>query len=132
MFKRFFSRNSAPLSGAPATPRLKTYAAESGYVFHYFYQGHRTTRIASDTGTEFVFQISQDRRIWNSLAVFLPDAALPEWQQAHAHELSSTERYALVKMALFQAFDQNGARLRDLVRVDAANVAGLLEKLGVE
>jgi hypothetical protein len=121
-----------PLSGAPAAPRLKTYAAESGYVFHYYYQGHRATRIASDTGTEFVFQISQDGRIWNSLAVFLPDAALREWQQAHARELSSTERYALVKMALFQAFDQNAPHLRDLVRVEAADVPGLLEKLGAE
>jgi hypothetical protein len=133
MFKRFFSRNPTRLSGAAATPRLKTYAAESGYVYHYFYQGHRP-RASADTGTEFVFQISQDRRGWRPLAVFLPDTALITWQHEHARELSSTEQYGLVKMALFQAFDLCSAPvvLRDLVRVEATDVAVLLEKLGVE
>lgn len=134
MFRRFFARNSAPLSGAAATPRLKTYAAESGYAYHCFYQGHRPSRVSAETGTEFVFQVSQDRQGWRPLAVFLPDGALLGWQQEHARELSSTERYALVKMALFQAFDQcaSPAVLRDSVRVDPRDVTGLLEKLGVE
>lgn len=134
MFKRFFLRKPAPLSGAAATPRLKTYTAESGYVCHYFYQGNRPSRVSADAGTEFVFQVSQDRRSWRPLTVFVPDAALNEWQQARAHELSAIERYALGKMALFLAFDRASApsRLRDLVRVDAADVAGLLEKLDVE
>jgi len=134
MFKRFFSRNSAPLSGAPAAPRLKVYAAESGYVYHYFYEGYRASTAPAETGTEYVFQISHDRQAWRPLAVFLPEAALPEWQQAHARELSSTERYALVKMALFQAFDQcaTPSGLRNSVRVYPADVEILLEKLGVE
>ncbi len=134
MFKRFFSRNPAPLSGAAATPRLKTYAADSGYVYHYFYQGYRPSPASADACTEFVFQISQDRRDWRPLIVSLPDAALLRWQQEHARELSSTERYALVKMTLFQAFDQcpTPATLRDSVRVEAADVASLLEKLDVD
>jgi hypothetical protein len=134
MFKRFFPRKSAPLRGAAATPRLKTYTAESGYVFHYFYQGDRPSHAPADTGTEFVFQISQDLRGWRPLAVFLSDAALLSWQQAHARELSSTERYALVKMALFQTFDRSAAPavLRDSVRVDASDATALLQKLRVE
>jgi hypothetical protein len=132
VFKRFFSRNSVPWSGAPANPRLKTYTAESGYVFHYFYQGHRPSRVAA--GTEFAFQISLDRRDWQRLVIYLPNTALLAWQQAHARELSSNERYALVKMKLFEFFERHSppARLPDLVLVDAADVTGLLEKLDVE
>ena len=134
MFKRFFSRNPAPLSGAAATPRLKTYAADSGYVYHYFHQGDRPSPATDDAGMEFVFQISHNRQDWRPLTVSLPDAALLRWQADHAREISSTERYALVKMALFQAFDQCPAPavLRDSVRVEEAGVAGLLEKLGVD
>lgn len=132
LFKRFFLRNSVPWIGAAANPRLKTYTAESGYVFHYFHQGHRPSRVSA--GTEFAFQISLDRRDWQHLVVHLPNAALHAWQQAHTRELSSNERYALVKMALFQFFEKHSppAPLPDLVRVDAADVAGLLEKLNVD
>ena len=35
MFRSLFSRKDAPLAGAPAVRRLKTYSARSGYVYQY-------------------------------------------------------------------------------------------------
>jgi hypothetical protein len=132
MFRRFFSRHSVAWSGAPDTPRLKTYTAESGETFHYFYQGHQSSR--DSAGTEFAFRISRDQRDCHPLIVLLPDAALRGWQQEHARDLSATERYALVKMTLLQFFDRESASLRlpNTVRVEATDVAGMLNKLDVE
>jgi hypothetical protein len=132
MFRRFFPRHSAVWSGAPDTPRVKNYTAESGEIFHYFYQGHRSSR--DFAGTEFAFRISRDQRDWHLLVVLLPDAALRGWQQEHARDLSSTERYALVKMTLLQFFDRESTSmpLPNAVRVEATEVAGLLNKLDVE
>ena len=109
-----------PLAGAPAVRRLKTYSAASGYVYQYFYEGHR--------GTEYVFQVSADRRTYSSVTVMLSDAAL----QASPRELNSKERYAVAKMALFQAFDERAGpgELRQPVRVRPEDVAAIAEQLG--
>ena len=50
-----------------------------------------------------------------------------------ARELSLTERYAVAKIALFQAFDErpDPAQLRDEVRVRNADVEGIIETLGL-
>jgi len=42
-------KKEAPLTGAPAVRRQKTYSAESGYVYQYFYEGQRP---ASATATQ--------------------------------------------------------------------------------
>ena len=127
MFRRFF-RWKSTASPAPARPpRLKTYTAESGHVFHYFSHGRPLT--ASD----FVFEVTQDYRSWQPLTVLLPDQVLLEWQQTHARELSSTERYALAKMKFFQFLETHSpsAPLPDVVEIDRVEVPALLEKLDV-
>jgi len=109
-----------PLAGAPAVRRLKTYSAASGYVYQYFYEGHR--------GTEYLFQVSADRRTYSSVTVMLSDAALA----ASPRELNSTERYAVAKMALFQAFDERAApdQMRRPVQVEAADLEAIAGQLG--
>src|SRR3954451_17557670 len=99
VFRSFFSKKKTPLSGAPSVRRLKTYSAQSGYVYQYFYEGQRAFHTGGERGTEFVFNVSADRKTSHPLSVFVPDAALLAWEQAHAHPLSSTERYAVSKMA---------------------------------
>ena len=106
VFEKFFSRKEAPLTGAPPVRRLKTYSAQSGYVYQYYYEGQRPFRSAGETGTEFVFTISADRKTWRPGKVFVGDPAIAAWESAHGRELSATERYAIGKMALFQAFDE--------------------------
>jgi len=126
MFRRFFTPKPVPLSGAPAIRRMKTYSAQSGYVYQYFYEGQRP-------GTEFVFSVSADRKVWGPVSVIVNDAAVKAWEQAHARELSATERYAIAKLALFQAFDERALPkdMKEEVRLREADIQGIVETLGL-
>lgn len=121
------------MTGAPATRRLKTYSAQSGYVYQYFYEGHRPFRAAGESGTEYVFSIAADAKNWHPGSVMLGDAAVGAWETAHERKLSSTEHYAVAKMALFQAFDERPlpAQMKDAVRVRTADVEAIVETLGL-
>ena len=134
MMRNFFSKTPLPLTGAPAVCRLKSYSAQSGYVYQYFYEGQRPFRSGGESGLEFVFTVSADRKTWHPVSVLVADEALRAWQPAHAHPLSSTERYAVAKMALFQAFDERATPdlMKLEVRLRAADVAAILETLGLE
>ena len=57
MLRDFFTKKAVPLSGAPPIRRLKTYSAQSGYVYQYFYEGQRPLR--GEAGTEFVFTVDR-------------------------------------------------------------------------
>jgi len=131
MFRRFFAPKSVPLSGKPEIRRLKTYSAQSGYVYQYFYEGHRPLASGSESGIEFVFTLSPDRKHWNSVSVLVSDTALAAWEQQHQREISSTERYAIAKIALFQAFDERTTpdQMKLEVRVRAADVEGIIDGL---
>ncbi len=134
LLPKLFGARRAPLAGAPAVRRLKTYSAQSGYVYQYFYEGRREARTRSTrAGTEFVFRVSADRKTWMSISVVLATAAVQRWEQAHGRELSPSERYAVAKLALFQAFDERPtpAQLRDEVGVRNADIEGIVERLGL-
>ena len=132
MWRNFFSKRPLPLTGAPAVRRLKSHSAQSGYVYQYYYEGQRTFP-GGESGLEFVFTISADRKTWHPVSVLVPQESLLAWEQAHAHPLSSTERYAVAKMALFQAFDERATPdlMKQEVRVRAADVAAIIETLGL-
>lgn len=135
MFRRLFASFSKPnpLTGAPVTPRLKTYSAQSGYIYHYLYEGRRAFGPNDASGTEFVFRVSADRKSWFFVPVRLAEAELAGWQAAHARELSSAERYAIAKLALFQAFDERALeRIGEAVRVRSADLDCIAETLGLE
>jgi hypothetical protein len=133
VFRRFFMKSKAPLTGAPAVRRMKTYSAQSGYVYQYFYEGHRSFDAGGERELEFVFQVSADRKTWSDLSVLVGASAVGDWEKAHARELSPTERYAMAKMALFQAFDEREgpAQMREHVRVRNADIDGIVETLGL-
>lgn len=105
MFWKLFTRK-AQLSGAPSSRRIKTYAAQSGYVYEYFYRGHRIERRKGEQHVEYVFSVSAGRKRPVNLSVFLPDSAVASWEAANHRLLSATEKYALAKLALFQTFDE--------------------------
>ncbi len=113
--------------------RLKTYTAQSGYVYQYYYEGHRPWHAKTDHGTEYVFTLSADGKHWDLSSVVMSDRGISEWQAASQRELSSTERYAVAKMALFQAFDERAdpGRMKDEVRVRPADIAAIIETLGL-
>ena len=80
MFKKFFSRTETALTGAPPVRRLKTYSAQSGYVYQYYYEGYRRSPPSGESGTEFVFTISADRKSWRPSSVLVGDAVVAAWR----------------------------------------------------
>jgi len=129
----WFRKKEAPLSGAPAVRRQKTYSAESGYVYQYFYEGQRPAQRDGKTGVQFVFNVSADRKSSFPVSVFVSDDVLESWQQRHARQLGSTERYAIAKMSLFRAFDQRPApdAMSEEVQVQAEDIESILATLDI-
>lgn len=130
MLEKLFGRKPQPLTGAPQVRRQKTYSAESGYVYQYYYAGHRPFH----NGQEYVFEVSADRETFFPVSIFLPAASLEPWQRAHGRELIAAERYAVAKLSLFHAFDERAqpSLMREPVHVRAADVEGALATLGLE
>jgi hypothetical protein len=131
VFRRFFSKKSEPLTGAPAVRRLKTYSAQSGYVYQYYYEGQRPYQRSEESGTEFVFTVSADRKNWHATSVLLDAGAIETWERDHDRGLSSTEHYAVCKVALFQAFDERATPdlMTSEIRVRRADLDGIIESL---
>jgi hypothetical protein len=111
---------------------MKTYSAESGYVYQYFYEGHRQANSPASSD-EFVFRISADRKEWHETSIFLEEAAVRAWEDSHGRALSTTERYAIVKMALFHTFDARSQphEMRAPIQVNAQDLGAILEGLGL-
>jgi hypothetical protein len=131
--RSWFARKPAPLTGAPAVRRTKTYSAQSGFVYQYCYQGHRPFRAGGHPGEEFVFSVSANRKDSLPVTVRVPAAASLAWEETHSRRLTSTERYAVAKMALFQAFDERPtpARMQDEIIVRPADLEAIIETLGL-
>lgn len=129
---QWLRKKSPPLRGAPLVRRQKTYSAQSGYVYQYFYEGQRS--ITSHSGTEFVFSVSADRKTSTQVSVFLSSDAMASWQQESGRTLSSTEQYAIAKMALFQAFDERETpeAMSVPVHLRPADVRAILASLNID
>ena len=128
--RRLGRTGDVPLAGAPAVRRVKSYSAASGYVYQYFYMGHRPAA----RGNEYVFAASSVREHSLAVSVVLGEAAIDSWQREHARELSASERYGIAKMALFRAFDErpSPAAMGQPVDVREPDVAFLAESLGLD
>jgi len=116
--------------------RLKTYAGTQGYVYQYYFVGQRAA-LATDPeapATEFVFDVTSDRKLTYAVSVFLPEKAVTSWAAKHGRPLTDSEQYAAAKLRLFRAFDDLEdvkAQGRRLV-IDAALLEEALASLGVE
>ena len=134
MFDRWLSRKPKPLTGAPAIRRQKTYSGQSGYVYQYYYEGHRPFKRDRNGGTEYVFNVSADRKTSIAVSVLVSEDAVEDWEGRHGRTLYASERYAIAKMALFQAFDErpDPSAMSADVLVRAADVEAILIALGIE
>jgi len=134
LFDRWLSHRPQPLTGAPAIRRQKTYSGQSGYVYQYYYEGRRLYKRDHDHGTEYVFDVSSDRKTSMAVSVLVSDTALEDWQSRHGRTLHASECYAIAKIALFQAFDErpDPAAMGADVHVRAADVEAILIRLGIE
>jgi hypothetical protein len=115
---------------------MKTYSGAQGYVYEYYFVGKRPALPddAEAPAMEFIFDVNSDRKLTYAVSVFLPQAPLDAWIQAHGRPLNEAEQYAAVKMRLFRAFDElsdvkaEGRRLR----IDETSLEEALASLGVE
>ena len=116
--------------------RLKTYAGTQGYVYQYYFVGKRAA-LADDReapATEFVFDVTSDRKLTYAVSIFLPEKSVQAWAAAHGRPLTEAEQYAAAKLRLFRGFDEledMKAQGRRLV-IDAALLEEALASLGVE
>jgi len=87
---------------------MKTYSGAQGFVYEYYFVGRRGA-LADDPeapATEFIFDVTSDRKLTYSVSIFLPQGSLTAWSEAHGRPLNDAEQYAAVKMRLFRAFDE--------------------------
>jgi hypothetical protein len=115
---------------------MKTYSGAQGYVYEYYFVGKRAAlpQDPEAPATEFIFDVTSDRKLTYSISIFLPQGPLIAWSQSHGRALNDAEQYAAVKMRLFRAFDEledvkaDGRRLR----IDSQLLEEALASLGVE
>jgi len=126
----------SPMSQEKNVRRLKTYAGSQGYVYQYYFVGQRSA-LAGDPeapSTEFVFDVTSDRKLTFAVSVFLPEKSMAAWVKAHGRALTDAEQYAAAKLRLFRAFDEvedlkaNGRRLV----IDGATLEESLAGLGID
>jgi hypothetical protein len=116
--------------------RVKTHTAQTGYVYQYYFVGQRVA-LSSDPespATEYIFDVTSDRKTTYAVSVFLGPPAIEAWSAARGRALSQPECYAAVKLRLMQGFDeitdmlQSGRRLR----VEATEICDLLDSIGID
>lgn len=114
------------------TSRLKIYTAQSGYVYQY--RLVRKDRTGSGyPGTEFVFDVSSDRKTSVAITVIVADEGVAGWAAERGRELADPEIHAAAKLRLWQALDEV-TPIREgpnVFRVDSSNIVSLLDEIGV-
>lgn len=116
--------------------RLKTYTAQTGYVYQYYFVGKRAA-LCGDLeapSTEYIFDVSADRKTTFAVSIFVQPQALVKWADTRGRNLSEPEQYAAAKLRLMQAFDEIPDMLHDgrRLRLDGELLLILLESIGVD
>ena len=116
--------------------RMKTYTGGQGYVYQYYFVGKRAAMSTPSEGaaTEYVFDVTSDRRSTFAVSVFLTAEAARQWAASHKRALTDAEQYGAVKMRLFQAFDEIENMMADGRRltVEPQTLQQLLATLGID
>jgi hypothetical protein len=124
------------MSGFQNKRRMKTYTAETGYVYQYYFVGKREAlpQAPEAPAAEYVFDVTPDRKTTYAVSIFIKPQALEAWAARHHRSLSETEQYAAAKMRLLRGFDEIEnirGHNRHLI-VGADNIEGLLADLNLE
>jgi hypothetical protein len=114
-----------------ALRRVKTYTAQTGFVYEYYFVGQREAKSDDKSATEYIFDVISDRRARYSISVIVTSAALETWAGNHGRKLSSPEQYAAAKLRLQQGFDEIGNMLAEgrSLDVTASNIEEVLAPL---
>jgi hypothetical protein len=119
----------------PPLRRLKTYAGAQGYAYQYYFVGKRAA-LPNDPeapATEFIFDVTSDRKLTYAVSIFLRETALKAWSAQHARPLTDAEQYAAAKLRLFRAFDEvEDLKAGRRLVIDSALLEEALSSLGVD
>jgi hypothetical protein len=120
---------------SPPIRRLKTYTGAQGYVYQYYFVGKRPA-LADDPespATEFIFDVTSDRKLTFAVSVFLSQAPREAWAKAHGRALNDAEQYAAIKLRLFRAFDETeDMKSHRRLTIDTGLLEESLASLGVD
>lgn len=114
--------------------RMKTYTGSQGYVYQYYFVGKRAAVDSSQPATEYIFDVTSDRKTTYSVSVLIQSRALQVWAEAHGRAPTEAEEYGAAKMRLFRAFDE----IEDLMAsgrelpVDLSQLEQAFSVLGVD
>ena len=105
-------------------------------MYEYYFVGKRPALpgATKSPATEYVFDVSSDRKTVFAVSVFLLETVVTSWCSDHGRQLSDAEQYGAVKMRLFQAFDDIENMLSDgrKLEIGRDTLAEMLGRLGVE
>jgi hypothetical protein len=123
--------NNPSMAKPETVRRIKSYSAESGYVYQYQFQDAHPAKQGSAPGNEYVYYVSADRKKMFPVRIFVSQDAIEKWGKATGRALTGTEEYAAAKMRLFQAFDegQELSATGSALVVDESNLNALLQRL---
>jgi hypothetical protein len=125
-----WAKERGEYNGGVTVRRIKTYVAQTGLVYQYYFVGKRAA-LDGTAATEYIFDVTADRKSMFAVSVFLRAEALEAWAAEHGRELSETEQYATAKMRLQQGFD-DVAKMKEEGRkleIEAGSVNDLLAPL---
>src|SRR5579863_8252302 len=89
-----------------AAHRVKSYSAETGYVYQYYFYEVEKSKRGGAAGTEYVFMASVERKHVFPVRILVDKDALEKFSASTGRAFTGTEEYAVAKMRLFQAFDE--------------------------
>src|SRR2546422_10925545 len=86
--------------------RMKTFAGAQGYVYQYYFVGKREVLPDDPTApaTEFIFDVTSDRKLTYALSLFLPASAVAAWTKTHDRTLTQAKQYVAAKIRRFRPF----------------------------
>jgi len=122
-------------SAKPAIRRMKTYTGGQGYVYQYYFVGKRAAKTSAyGAATEYIFDVTSDRKTTFAVSVFMPEESVRQWAAKHSRTLTDAEQYGAVKMHLFRAFDEMENMMVDGRQLFAnpESLEQVLATLGVE
>jgi len=114
--------------------RMKTYTGGQGYVYQYYFVGKRTAVEAGPSATEYIFDVTSDRKSTYAVSVLIETSAVDAWTSAHGRAPTDAEQYGAAKIRLFQAFDEIEDMMAAgrLLRVGTVELEEAFRTLGVD
>jgi hypothetical protein len=116
--------------------RMKTYTADTGYVYQYYFVGKRDALPGAPDApaTEYIFDVTSDRKSLFAFSIFLRADALDAWALTHGRSLTEAEQYAAAKLRLLHGFDEieDLAQSERHLAVGSENIEELLAVLRLE